>query len=202
MTLAAEHAAVVPWTQTVIYTLGAIVLTILGNAFIQSRQFAHQLDVRDRKISQAASDRLRAERAKAYGDFITAADGAWQTANDMISHSRLGLRSRSYRDQSRPAVTQLSRAYLALCLVATEPVCEAAGAYQSVLREIMIDASRGKWHTDGKEPAARSRVMTCMRAELGYAEPASDAADGRTDAVPDSGEALLRGGSTAGKPGD
>lgn len=161
--LIAAAAATVPWWSTIAVTLGAILLTVVGNAWISSRQAETQLKLKKAEADAVTLEARRREKVEAFDNFLTAADAAWQRANDLFDKARAGTIG-DYRSESRDATSSLTRAYLSLLVVASEPTRGAAARYLDALNAHLQRAARREWKEDTSTP--RANLLTAIRAEL------------------------------------
>lgn len=161
--LISAAAATVPWWSTIAVTLGAIFLTVLGNAWISSRQGETQLRIKKAEVDAAKLEARRKEKIEAINNFLVAADTAWQCANDFLDKARAGTLG-DYRSESRDVTSMLTRAYLSLLVVASEPTRTAAGQHLTALNAHLQRAARNEWKDETSTP--RANLLTAIRAEL------------------------------------
>jgi hypothetical protein len=156
--------------------LGGVLLTTIGGLVRTWLDFRSQRRLKELDLRTSEQSARREEKRQAYVEFLTATDGAYQLAADLLTKARKGV-AVSFRDESRDVVSELMRRELIVSLVTGSEVRVAARAYVGVLRQLMINAANGNWNDDTRD--GRKQLLEAMIQDLnpGSKAPVPQSAD-------------------------
>lgn len=135
---------------------------------LKKEEMRGQIDLRKEDESITGRGQKRAEKVAAIGNFIDAADAYWQMINEVWDRVKRSEPLESFRKETGPTVTALTRTKVKLELVSSAELREAADVYVNALVESAKSVIQDKsWKPLDK--TLRENVMDRSRDELGYA---------------------------------
>jgi hypothetical protein len=143
--------------------LGGVFLTTIGGLVRTWVDFRSQRKLKELDLRGSEQIARREEKRLAYVEFLSATDGAYQLAADLLTKAREGG-ALSFRDESRDVVSELMRRELTVALVTGSTVRVAAREYVTVLRQLMINAAKGDWRDETTD--ARNQLLQVMIQDL------------------------------------
>jgi hypothetical protein len=163
---------------TLVGALGGVVLTGLISWVRTAGDHRHERTMKELEVQSATQTSRRAERREAYGDFLEATNGMYQLAADLFARARKGD-TLDFRRETRDVIVSLMNHELTLGLVASAKVRRDAREYVESLRELLINATAGKWKDSTRE--SRNKLFTSMIGDINPGEEPTEAASVKVD---------------------
>jgi hypothetical protein len=161
---------------TLVGALGGVVLTGMISWLRTTGDHRHERTMKELEVQSAAQTSRRAERREAYEEFLKATNGMYQLAADLFARARKG-ETLDFRTETRDVIVDLMNYELTLDLVASAEVRRDARSYVESLRELLINATAGKWPPEDSTRESRNRLFKSMIGDINPGEEPTDGAN-------------------------